>query len=71
MLRPGRVKNCKMRDEVLVVEIGDVEVGKQGQLIMPDDWCFDSFIFAGGSITGVVVTRFIAAFDLPDEDLPF
>ncbi len=60
-----------MRDEVLVVSITDVAVGDKGQLIMPDDWCFDSFIFDGGSITGVVVTRFAAVLDLPDEDSPF
>jgi len=60
-----------MRDEVLVIAIGDVEVGEKGQLIMPDDWCFDSFIFDGGSITGVVVTRFAGVLDLPDEEGPF
>ena len=71
MLRPGRVKNCKMRDEVLVIPIGDVEVGAQGQLVMPKEWCFDSFIFDGGSIRGGVVTRFGGVLDLPDEDSPF
>lgn len=60
-----------MRDEVLVISITDVEVGVQGQLVMPDDWCFDSFIFDGGSITGVVVTRFAAVLDLVEADSPF
>jgi len=59
-----------MRDEVLVVSLTDVKVGEQGQLVMPEDWCFDSFIFDGGSITGVVVTRFVAL-DLVDGDSPF
>ncbi len=60
-----------MRDEVLVIPIGEIQQGDQNQLIMPDDWCFDSFLFDGGSITGVVVTRFAAALDLVDADLPF
>ena len=60
-----------MRDEVLRISIEELEVGDQGQFIMPEDWCFDSFISDGDIITGVVVTRFAGAFNLPDEDSPF
>jgi len=60
-----------MRDEVLVVPIGEVEKGDQGQLVMPEDWCFDSFIFEDGEIIAVVGTRFVAGLDLVDGDGPF